>query len=58
MQPVFSIAFSKAVENRIKPSDPRRATLAWPALSIMPQGTICLARLALSVVRVFGTGAA
>ncbi len=51
MQSWFSNALSKAVKYRIEPLDPRRATLAWPALSIMPQGTICLARLAAPVAR-------
>ena len=46
MQPIFSNALSKAVENHIKLSDTRRETLAWLALLIMQQGTICLWRLA------------
>ena len=46
MQPLFSNALSKAVENHIKLSDTRRETLAWLALLIMQQGTICLWRLA------------
>jgi len=44
MQPLFSNALSKAVENHIKLSDTRRETLAWLALLIMQQGTICLWR--------------
>lgn len=46
MQPLFSNALSKAVENHIRLSDTRRETLAWLALLIMQQGTICLWRLA------------
>ena len=46
MQPLFSNARSKAVENHIKLSDTRRETLAWLALLIMRAGTICLGRLA------------
>ncbi len=46
MQPLFSNALSKAVENHVKLSDTRRETLAWLALLIMQQGTICLWRLA------------
>src|ERR1035437_5004880 len=46
MQPLFSNALSKAVENHIRLSDTRRETLAWLALLIMQQGTLCLGRLA------------
>jgi hypothetical protein len=41
-----SIALFKTVENPIKLSDTRRETLAWLALLIMQQRTICLGRLA------------
>ncbi len=37
---------TEAVENHLKLSDTRRETLAWLALLIMQQGTICLWRLA------------
>jgi hypothetical protein len=49
MQNTFSNALSKAVSNHIPLSASRRETLAWLALLIMRQGTICLWRLAAHV---------
>lgn len=46
MQTVFFKALSKAVSNHIELSETRRETLAWLALTIMQQGSICLWRLA------------
>src|SRR5665213_2738635 len=46
MQPTFSKALSSAIANHIELSETRRETLAWLALLIMQQGTICLWRLA------------
>ena len=46
MQPLFSNALSEAISKHIALSATRRETLAWLALLIMRQGTICLWRLA------------
>ena len=46
MQSVFFKALSSAVSDHIKLSETRRETLAWLALLVMQQGTICLWRLA------------
>ena len=46
MQKQFSNALSSAVSKHITLSPTRRETLAWLALLIMQQGTICLWRLA------------
>ena len=46
MQNTFSNALSAAVSKHIPLSATRRETLAWLALLIMRQGTICLWRLA------------
>jgi hypothetical protein len=49
MQNTFSNALSEAVSKHIPLSATRRETLAWLALLIMRQGTICLWRLAAHV---------
>jgi hypothetical protein len=49
MQNTFSNALSEAVSKHIALSPTRRETLAWLALLIMRQGTICLWRLAAHV---------
>ena len=46
MQSLFSAALSSAVSKHIKLSATRRETLAWLALLVMQQGSICLWRLA------------
>jgi hypothetical protein len=46
MQSTFTKALSSAVSKHIHISPTRRETLAWLALLIMQQGTICLWRLA------------
>ena len=50
MQYTFSNALSEAVSKHIPLSATRRETLAWLALLIMRQGTMCLWRLAAHVV--------
>lgn len=46
MQSIFSRALSSAISDHIELSETRRETLAWLALLVMQQGTICLWRLA------------
>jgi hypothetical protein len=55
MQNTFSNALSEAVSKHIPFSATRRETLAWLALLIMRQGTICLWRLAAHVATAAAT---